>query len=289
MKFQIKRTVFHVHLSIVLLELWYVFQGSGIHLLLSFLALLLHEAGHFIVGKKLKFQIDAVELTPFGASMQIRRDTSRPIAYRFLFAAAGPVASGIGCLLAALAWKQRWFSFEIAKRFFQANLLLLLINLLPALPLDGGRMLRALLEKPLGYRRSTHTLVWIGYIAGCGLACLSLVLALRGQINLLPVFAGAYLCYAAAVEAQQSLGRYVNALIARRQKLDSGRILPVQLLAISEKTPLPQVLPHLSMEKYHLICLLSEDGMKFQRMVDEHQLCEMLLHPESNKKTEPGF
>lgn len=277
MKIQFKQTALRIHASLIAIGIWYVLQDNLMSLLVAVLTLFLHEAAHFIAGKKLGFQINEIELTPFGAIMQVQNLSAQSTAHRFCFAMAGPLGSLLGCLLAFGAAANGWGFLSLARSFFHSNLLLLLVNLLPALPLDGGRMLRAIMEKPLGYRRATQTMVWIGYGIGCGLGILSVLLALRGMLNPLPAFAGVYLCYAAAQEAQQSMGHYVTSLIARRQRMEQGRSLSVQAIAVSEKTPLSSILPQLAAGKYHFVCLLSEDGMTCKRVLDEKQLCDKLF------------
>lgn len=95
------------------------------------LACLLHEAGHWITIRYFGGNVQAVRLTAIGAEMSI--DTECPMSYEqeIVVALAGPVVSLITAWIAA---KLEWFLFA------GMNLSLGLLNLIPVIPLDGGRV-----------------------------------------------------------------------------------------------------------------------------------------------------
>lgn len=277
MKIRIKKTTFFLHPLMIVCGMGYVFIGKVQVLLASLCAMLIHELGHFLAGKALGIPISFVELTPFGGVITVDGlQTVSPLR-RVVFAFAGPAASALGCFLAAFAANASWIDLSFATHFVRSNFLLLCVNLLPVLPLDGGRIVRAFLENWIGFQKATQTLVWIGCGTGIGLGLLSLLMALKGILNPAPAFAGIYLCYAAAQEAKQGTGHYINSLIARRQRLENHQTLPMEFLAVSENTPLPVLLRHLSPGKYHMIYQVDEDGMACKRIIDEKTLCDSLF------------
>lgn len=272
-----KKTTFLLHPLMIACGIGYVFIGTPQVLLASLCAMLMHELGHFLIGKALGIPISSVELTPFGGVITVEGlQTVSPLR-RAVFAFAGPAASALGCFLAAFAANASWIDLSFATHFARSNFLLFCVNLLPVLPLDGGRIVRAFLENWIGFQKATQTLVWIGYGTGIGLGLLSLLMALKGILNPAPAFAGIYLCYAAAQEAKQGTGHYINSLIARRQRLENHQTLPMEFLAVSENTPLPVLLRHLSPGKYHVIYQVDEDGMTCKRIIDEKALCDSLF------------
>lgn len=129
--------------------------------LLFFASLVAHELGHHLAAKRLGLSSPHITLSVFGSlSGSSERDRPRD---EFLIAAAGPLASfllalGFGLLAWAgpdrvglpLAAFSRWLGL--------ANLALALFNLFPGLPLDGGRMLRAV-ARVLTHNPKTATLI----------------------------------------------------------------------------------------------------------------------------------
>ena len=252
------------------------FQGPAL-LLSTLAALLIHECGHLIMAKIVGARVVEMEITPFGGVIALENEERIAPMRGFLLAAAGPLCSLLGCLLAVHACSAGYLSFFTAQRLAQYNLLLALVNLLPVLPLDGGRMTRHLLCRRLPYAAVTRLLLYLGILTGALLCALSLAFALQGRLNLSPAFAGLYLCYAAALEGRQGLPRYVTSLIARRQKIERNSILPVQILAAGCQTPAQVLLRHLNPGKYHQILVLAPDGTEKMAWIGDGLLCDALL------------
>ncbi|MCP4448859.1 MAG: hypothetical protein GY811_26520 [Myxococcales bacterium] len=127
---------------------------SGIFVvLLAFGSVILHEFGHALTARRLGVNVSAIELHFFGGVAKL---TSLPKSANdeVLIAAAGPVVSfalaGIGYLLYA-ATGLGGFALLSA-----VNLVMALFNLLPTLPMDGGRIFRALLSKRMSFERATE-------------------------------------------------------------------------------------------------------------------------------------
>ncbi len=92
-----------------------------------------------------------------------------------------------------------------ALQILQANLILMLFNLLPALPLDGGRTLYALLSPVIGRERAVETGILMGRIlAGLMLALSLYIWIARGLVNLSLIFAAIFIL-AAAPEERRAL------------------------------------------------------------------------------------
>ena len=274
------KTRLRMHPLLPLLWCIALLTGKGAALLASIAALLIHESGHLAAAKLLSIPISTVESTPFGGVLTPEGlDRVSPVC-RFAYAAAGPVLSLLGCFFSVPLF--RWnASFAFARQFARANLLLLVLNLLPALPLDGGEMLRSILSARFPGAAVTKALTGVGYAVGMLLGSLSLAAAFRGRVLLFPLFAGLYLVYAVALERRDSAARYVTALIARRQRLERGESLPIEWLAVRADTPPRLILPRLSLGKYHMLCVLSKDGMACLTRLDEKAFCEWTLnHPD---------
>ncbi|MEZ4360865.1 MAG: site-2 protease family protein [Kofleriaceae bacterium] len=136
-------------------------------ILLAFASVLLHELGHAVVARQLGVQVSGIELGFFGGAakmVQMPRSANHEIA----IAAAGPAVSlvlaGLGFGLGALT------SVALFAMIGWINLTIALFNLLPALPMDGGRILRALLTRRMDFVSATDTAVKVarGFAIGFG-------------------------------------------------------------------------------------------------------------------------
>jgi Zn-dependent protease len=145
-----------------------------------FASIVAHELGHALAARREGIQVEGIDLFLFGGVMKMSRDTDSPGA-EFRVAAAGPLvtlvlmvlASGAAVLLAGVDsfWDAARLSGSadatpaevVVSLLVSMNLLLLVFNLVPAFPLDGGRIARAIAWKITGDRhRATRFSARIG-------------------------------------------------------------------------------------------------------------------------------
>jgi Zn-dependent protease/CBS domain-containing protein len=120
---------------------------AAVAAVLFFASLLLHELGHALQARRERLEIDGITLWLFGGVAQFKGELPSAGA-ELRIAVAGPAVSlviGIACSLLALAAGLPEAADAVAAWLGYVNLALLVFNLMPALPLDGGRVLRSLL------------------------------------------------------------------------------------------------------------------------------------------------
>src|SRR6478672_7464479 len=119
-----------------------------------FLSVFGHELSHALMGRAEGIEIEEIVLHPFGGLARLKTQPQNPKA-EFRIAVAGPAASFVFSLVAfagLMLTATLQFNFGTAFFFFigAGNLLLAVFNLFPGYPLDGGRVLRALLWRRSG-------------------------------------------------------------------------------------------------------------------------------------------
>ena len=139
---------------------------------LTFSSVLVHELGHAVVARKLGVPVSAIGLHFFGGAAQMSGHP-RTAKDEILIAAAGPAVSlvlaGLGLGLGAL------LGSTFISLVGWINVVLAVFNLIPALPMDGGRILRALLTRRLDYVRATDLSVTVARVVAIGFGVLGLV------------------------------------------------------------------------------------------------------------------
>ncbi|MDE7440520.1 MAG: hypothetical protein K2N23_08450 [Clostridia bacterium] len=133
-----------------------IFGGLPIYLIYALTALL-HECGHIFCAAKIGFRCEKISLMPYGASAICDTEGIRP-KDEVKLALAGPAVNAFLCVLCAGLW---WFypvTYAYTDTVFSANAVMLIINLLPAYPLDGGRAAAALLSTFMKKRRAKFIL-----------------------------------------------------------------------------------------------------------------------------------
>lgn len=196
----------------------------GVVMILAlFACVTLHELGHSVVAMKFGVPVREIILLPIGGVAMLARIPRRP-AKELAIAVAGPlvnvviaVAIALGLGINAALGRFHMDELVTAARsgpsamllmlwLLRANIALVLFNLIPAFPLDGGRMFRALLAMKMGHARATRVAVGVGQM-------LAVLLGMYGLMSggVLMVFVAAFIFFAAAAEQNESRQRTVLA------------------------------------------------------------------------------
>ncbi|HUF57325.1 MAG TPA: site-2 protease family protein [Thermohalobaculum sp.] len=252
---QVGETAIHVHLTFFLLLLWVGAVGwrdggvaaaadGVIFILLVFLCVVLHEFGHVLVARRYGIRTPDITLLPIGGVASLERMPEKP-AQELAVAVAGPLVNVVIAAALILVLGARFELAEVSQlqaaqlslagRLAAVNVVIVLFNLIPAFPLDGGRMLRALLAMRLERARATRLAARIGQ----GFAVLFAALGLFGNPILLLI--AVFIFFAAQAESGQEQMRAAasgyrvrDAMISRFESLgpdstaeDAGRLLLV--------------------------------------------------------------
>lgn len=154
--------------------------------LLLFISILFHELSHAITSNRLGLRVDRITLFLFGGVAEIDEEPKEPRS-ELLIAAAGPVASlALWALFEGVASAGYAMGSAPAVSLFTAvarlNLALALFNLIPGFPLDGGRILRAILWWRSGsFRNSTDVASKFGKAFGYLLMFTGAVQVMQGS------------------------------------------------------------------------------------------------------------
>ena len=210
-------TTVRVHLTFFLLLTWIgvsAWQQGGLpaardsvlFIALIFTCVVLHEFGHILMARRFGIETPEVILLPIGGVALMPRMPQKP-SQELAVAIAGPMVNVVIALLLFLVLgtiqpddltriDDPRVSF--LARLAVANVFLVVFNMIPAFPMDGGRVLRALLAMKLGGARATHVAAFIGQAFAFALGFLGLF------GNPLLVFIAIFVYIAAAGEARQA-------------------------------------------------------------------------------------
>ncbi|HKP27759.1 MAG TPA: site-2 protease family protein [Gemmatimonadales bacterium] len=280
-------TEIRIHVTFLFLVAWYAIvagQAGGrdaavataVFVLLVFLCILLHEFGHILAARRYGIRTPEVLLSPIGGLARLERLPEEP-RQELIVALAGPLVTLV--IAAALgAWLQvtgrghelhllRPGSGGLVSDLFRVNVFLLAFNLIPAFPMDGGRVLRALLAKKIGLVRGTRIAARVGQFFAFILGMIGLTGA-----PMLIIIAG-FIYIAAEGEAQAVETRVAGqGITASAVMITDLRLLPVyatledavRLLLAGEQREFPVVDNDQRLEglltRDHLIRGLSEHG-----------------------------
>ena len=234
--FDVGPTAVRIHMTFFLLLAWIgaIHWARGgpaaavdgiVFILLLFVSVVLHEFGHVFAARRYGIKTPEITLLPIGGVASLERMPEKP-GQEIVVALAGPLVTLLIVLVLMGVLGARFDLSQMAQleqaqssmtgRLAAANVVLLLFNLIPAFPMDGGRVLRALLAIPMGYTRATR----LAAVIGQGLALLFGFLGLFG--NPLLILVAAFIFLAASGEAGYVQAReFTRGYLARHSMITS--------------------------------------------------------------------
>ncbi len=259
-----------VHWTFFLLLAFFAFlgyQGAGnvvgalvttALIVMLFLSVLLHEYGHSLVAQRLGIEIRDITLLPIGGVSNMRTPPEKPseevkitVAGPLVNVVLAPIFYGVGLALGADPFNipNPWGGFASAGQFFiylgVINVALAIFNLIPAFPMDGGRILRGLLATRLGRLRATNIASTVGQV----FAAVFFFIGLLGG-NIILALIAIFIFFGASGEAEMvrqretARGLSVSDVMGTKRRLETvsphhtfGQVLDLVLHGYQEDFP----------------------------------------------------
>ncbi len=260
-----------IHPLVYLLFFLSGLTGKITPLILTFCAVLLHEAAHLATALGFGYYPFSIKLFPFGGVAHMEASLFNDPIAEAVTALAGPVESIILALL--LRSFAPILQLNGLEDWARINLDLGLFNLLPLFPLDGGRILRSLLARSQGYKKATRlTTTWTRMV----LYALGIPLTVLALKKIVPVHLPFLLFFLLIASGDEN---YVYAYLSQRNKkrflLAEKGLLPSKVWIVEDKRKVGEVLPFLYGKNYHLFFLVDSHG-KILGEVSEDELIGMI-------------
>ena len=252
----VKGTIIRIHVTFLLFLLWiggaHYAQGGAdaamqgvLFIVLLFACVLLHEFGHVFAARRYGVQTPDITLLPIGGVARLERIPEKP-SQELVVTLAGPAVNvviaallflAIGGLPSAESMDVDNPGVGLLARLAAVNVFLVLFNMIPAFPMDGGRVLRALLATRMGYGRATQLAASVGQAVAFALG----LLGLFG--NPLLIFIALFVYLAASSEAHAVQLREVSrgmiagdAMITRFESLSPSSVVEDAVQALIHTT-----------------------------------------------------
>ena len=275
-----------LHITFILLLIIVAFFSAYYFLLIVclFFFVTIHELSHSVVAKHYNIKVRKIVLYPIGGVSEIEEIPEKP-GIEWRMAAAGPLVSfAVGFFLLVIdqlipikllfaealpfVATARTLIYDLA----MLNLILGGFNLIPAFPMDGGRILRALLAERMKFSDATKYAAFIGKILG-------ILMALFGiWYDLWLVIIGVFIYIGATEEAESTI---ISTTMARVRVKD---VMYSEVASVKPETTLSEALEVMFKARYHDV-LVEKDGV-FQGIVTWNEILKVKQEQRSQLRVE---
>lgn len=268
-----------IHPSFLVVLFLYGVLGLAAQALLVFALVLGHELAHLLVAKAYGFKVEGLELFPFGGAAYCDGLFEGRKLEESIMALAGP-AFNVFLLFGAqaLRWNGMWTG-EFADDFVRYNLWLAAFNLIPVLPLDGGRVLRALCAEGFGFVKTTKFLAGAGKLLGVIFALYGIVLGVSGKFTDGPLFfliLGGFFWFAGTKEISSAHITFLRHLTRKKEELMERGLMRSIWLTVQKNTPLVRIVEEFTPDRYAMVTL-TNDKMGMEKIYTETDIVEGML------------
>jgi len=282
MKFRIGKTHVRIDWLMLLFPCVALLLGNGTRTFLLLLSLTVHEAAHAAAARLLHLPIHIIRLTPFGGMAQTQNPYASSAPRLGMVALAGPAANFLMMLCSAALCQWNILPTVHSAELVRVNAALMFFNLLPALPLDGGRIMYAVLSLFLPRERAAS----IGILSGRILAALLILFSLWGmwrfgKLNLSPLFAAVFILVSAGDERRAFCDSRMRLLLDNMRPIRMPT--PVRLIAVDAATDAHTALQAAVPGKITLYAVY-QDG-RLAQIIDDRQLIAHIV----SKSPDAGF
>ncbi len=250
--------------------------------LFLFVFVVFHELAHSVVAHHYGFKVRKIILYPIGGVSEIEEIPDNP-SQEWRMAIAGPLTSvvlGVALLGVSLVVLQQTFTIytftTITGNFVTdlatLNILLGAFNLIPAFPMDGGRVFRALLAERLKYSDATRYAVYLGKIFGIAMVLIGFL------FNFLLILVGIFVYIGASEEAEQTI---VSTTLAGVRVKD---VMQSEIGSVNPRQNLSEALEMMFKNRYHDV-LVEKEGV-FQGIITWSELMKIKSEERSGLRVE---
>ncbi len=250
---------FYIHWLVLPLCFFARFTGGLYTLLTAYAVVAIHELFHLFAALLVHERIGSVIIMPFGMTLRLSARLIQNTGKEIFIASFGPVANLF--LLALCPFlKQLYGSHSLSLTVFRyLNMAILLVNLLPCLPLDGGRIVKAILIKKMGYIAAASFMRRISLFVTICLTITGIFLLWITRLNISLLMAAGFLALHLSEVEKQNEYVIMQELLYNKDKLRKKGILRSRTITAMDSVPARDIFKMLSYDCYYIIIIVDGD------------------------------
>ena len=263
-----------IHITVPILLLAGICFDFFMPVLVAYCVVLMHELAHAFAAWRLGIGVREIEVLPFGITLRLDSHYIKDPHKEILIAAAGPISN---IIMALILLASSYDGFLLA-----ANISIAVLNLMPALPLDGGRVMRAALTQRWGFVKAYNFTVLITKIFGAILAIAGLGIFALTRFNFSVLLIAAFIICNIIAEKRVGEIMIMRDVLYSKEKLEDGSAR-ASVIAAREGEPARKLLKLFGYNSYYMVNVVGAD-MRVVGTLTETQIIDGIIEKGSRVK-----
>lgn len=241
--------------------------------LIAFISIILHEFCHFLIAKKLGSHMVNFKVHPLGATLEIEDYEGLEINDEILICLAGPIFNIVVAMISLILFTI--FSDVFFLNLFEVNIVLGVMNLLPAHPLDGAKLIRAMLSKRMMYKAAHKIVMYLSFFIGISIAIIGVLLITKKFMNINLMIIGIFIIYTTYSASERTMYVVLDQIVKKNKRFVEVRYIENKDISVYYKEDLLKLLSMIERNKFNTFYILNEK-MEFLYELREDEVVDVL-------------
>ena len=238
-------------------------------------SIMFHELSHIIGAKGYGISLESIHVLPFGCRQYFSKVDGMTYSQEIVISILGPITNLFIAAVILLCNIKLNTLLGLSKAI-EINLILAAINLFPALPLDGGRIFRAVLSKVFKRTTANKVVSMIGMIFGAALLILGLYTSIIGKFIIILYIFGLFILLGAIREYSDSRYKIVNGLTQNNN--GKRAVMNIKRVALNKHCALKTAVREFESGKYNSVLVIDDDLSIIYELNEKQVLNAMMAH-----------
>ena len=256
-------------LTLLMFTVCVIFRYPAIFYI-TYAAMILHETAHCAAAVAIGLKIDSMTFLPFGVNLKLKNKMIYSATDEIILYISGPACNILLALLTAFLCKR--YNYEILRMFYISNIVLFFMNMLPALPLDGGIITRRLIARKIGYRRASRIMRAVTALTAAALAIAGAAALIHTRFNFSLLLFSLLIAGNIFTEKEKYDVDFVRELMFCKSKNKNK----VRHIIADETSTYRDIAEKLDINGYNIVYLTNTDG-KITDILTEDQVINHLI------------
>ena len=275
MKIVKRKSKYSINPAFLIIFIWLIFSTSYLISVNYFFVILIHELGHYFVAKKCGYKLSKFSISPYGVSLSYY-DQILDEKDEIKIALAGPIINLLTALFVVAFWWVFPVLYSYTYNFVEISLVIALFNLLPAYPLDGGRVFVSSCSAFLKRKTAFKITFYLNIILSCFFFMMFFVFCF---INFNPTYLLFGVFLVMGVLDMKFLSSYEKISIFNKKVKNFSK---PRFLVVNFDVTVKELLEEVTVNKTTIFVILSDSGKHL--FISDNKIMDISLRVDINKK-----